>query len=78
MSRIFLIKSFFSFSDDIYIVIDFCNRNAIDIFDLSPNDENRLGVQAKMWDNFKHMVRVVFLCNFANKKVEYRFNFSSE
>lgn len=65
-------------SDDIYIVIDFCNRNAIDIFNLCPNDENRLSVQAKMCDNFKHLVKVVFLGNYANKKVEYGFNFSSE
>lgn len=59
-------------------MIDFCNRNAIDIYDLSPNDENRLSVQAKMWDSFKHLVKVVFLGNYANKKVEYKFNFSSE
>ena len=59
-------------------MIDFCNRNAIDVYDLLPNDENRLSVQAKMWDNFKHLVKVVFHGNYANKKVEYYFNFGSE
>jgi len=56
-------------NDDIYIVIDFCNCNSIEIYDVHPIDKNR---------NFKHLIKLVFLCNYANKKVEFFFNFISE
>lgn len=57
-------------------MIDFCNANCTQIASVCELTEGQTVAQ-KLAEQCKNVIKLVFRCNFANKKVDYILNFAT-